>query len=101
MIQYRQSQGGNKKEVYKMARDEIGMLLVESGVNTEEYIKGRYYITFGDIWTGAATDNVLEAYEWYLRASEMAFLAHSGAVVRLREKNAVMPSDNDKVISEF
>ena len=82
-------------------RNEIGALLVESGVNTEEYIKGKYYITFNDVWTGAATDDVLAAYEWYLRASEMAFLTHSGVAVRLKEKNTVMPSDDDKIISEF
>lgn len=84
-----------------MARDEIATLLVESGVNTEDYIKGKYYIAFNGVWTGAATDDVLEAYEWYLRASEMAFLTHSGVTVCLKEKNAVMPSDNDKIISEF
>lgn len=82
-------------------RNEIATLLAESGVNTEEYIKGRYYITFDDVWTGAATDDVLAAYEWYLRASEMAFLTHSGVAVRLKEKNTVIPSDDDKIISEF
>lgn len=82
-------------------RTEIATLLVESGVNTEEYIKGKYYITFNDVWTGAATDDVLAAYEWYLRASEMAFLTHSGVTVRLKEKNTVTPSDDDKIISEF
>lgn len=82
-------------------RNEIETLLVESGVNTEEYIKGKYYITFDGVWTGAATDDVLAAYEWYLRASEMAFLAHSGVTVRLKEKSTVMPSDDDKIISEF
>ena len=82
-------------------RNEIGTLLSESGVNTEEYIKGKYYITFNDVWTGAATDDVLAAYEWYLRASEMTFLMHTGITVRLKEKNTVTPSDDDKIISEF